>query len=86
MYTTDWSEYTLLFVPCGRYRYVVDFLGCGVVGGFVHNYDSNYFDHVRSLFGYAVKLGGRLGLEVPFMENRLAVRGGRPLQPATERY
>lgn len=74
-YTTDLSEYTLLAVPCGRYRYVVDFFGCGVAGaGFRYDYDSDFPFGFRGIFTYVVRLGGRLGLEVPFMDNRLAAR------------
>ena len=75
-YNTDYSEFTLLFVPCGRYRYVVDFFGCGVIGaGYAQEYDSNFLpERARHSSGYVVRLGGRLGLEVPFWDNRLAAR------------
>jgi hypothetical protein len=67
------SQYVALFTPCGRYSY---FFGCAVVGGGAqYLYDSNFNprtskDTVNALF----QVGGRLGVEVPFADNRLAAR------------
>ena len=71
-YDSDLSNYVALVVPCGRYSY---FFGCAVAGGgYLLSYDSNAPDGKPTLGGSLVQLGGRLGAEVPFAENRFAVR------------
>jgi hypothetical protein len=64
----DLSQYVALAVPCGRYRY---FFGC-VVGGAGFQIGAVAGEiHTNPL----LQLGGRLGAEIPFAANRLAVRG-----------
>lgn len=71
-YDTDFSEYVAMLVPCGRYSY---FFGCAVAGGgFEMAYDSNAPGTKHSNGGGMLQLGGRLGLELPFAADRLAVR------------
>lgn len=68
---TDLSHYVALLVPCGRYSY---FFGCAVAGGgFNMDYDANGIGP-KALFGGMWQLGGRIGAEVPFAENRFAAR------------
>jgi hypothetical protein len=69
----DLSQFTALLVPCGRYMY---FFGCVVgAGGMEFLRDSNS-GPPEGLSGFAemLQLGGRLGAEVPFADNRLAAR------------
>jgi hypothetical protein len=71
-YDTDLSNYVALVVPCGRYSY---FFGCAVAGGgFNINYDSNAPDGWYTDVVSMLQLGARVGAEVPFADNRFAVR------------
>ena len=71
-YDTDYSEYVALLVPCGRYSY---FFGCAVAGGgFNLDYDGDFVGGPHTGTGSMLQLGGRLGAEVPFAADRLAVR------------
>jgi len=71
-YDLDLSQYVALLVPCGRYSY---FFGCGVAGaGGQLEYDSNSPTGAQGRSNGLLQFGGRLGGEVPFADNRLAVR------------
>jgi hypothetical protein len=70
-YHPDLSQYVGMLVPCGRYLY---FFGCGVAGaGSQVGYESSV-PGASTIVGPLLQLGGRIGAEVPFAENRLAVR------------
>jgi hypothetical protein len=66
----DVSQYVALAVPCGRYSY---FFGC-VVAGAGFQFDAAPAGQQSFVHGL-LQLGGRLGVEIPFAENRFAVRG-----------
>jgi hypothetical protein len=69
----DFSEVGGLLTPCGRYSY---FFGCAVMGAGVEvEQDSNPvgFKAFGAVFPL-LQLGGRVGVEAPFAQNRFAVR------------
>jgi hypothetical protein len=71
-YDADLSQYVGFVVPCGRYSY---FFGCVVAGaGAEVAHDSNGPSGPREAVDPLLQLGGRLGAELPFAANRLAVR------------
>jgi hypothetical protein len=83
-YDTDLSNYVALVVPCGRYSY---FFGCVVAGGGLRiDYDSNAPDGDTTGAGSMLQLGARLGGEVPFAENRFAVRAWGEVLYSTPSY
>jgi hypothetical protein len=70
-YNPDLSQYVGMLVPCGRFFY---FFGCGVAGaGGQLIYDRSATLNTGGV-DPLLQLGGRIGAEVPFAENRFAVR------------
>ena len=61
----DVSSFVGLVVPCARFGETVRFLGCGVLGGgAMLTWDAQATDY-RETWSPTVRLGPRLGLEVP---------------------
>lgn len=75
-YDFDLGQVVGLITPCGRYSY---FFGCVVAGAGVQTTRDSDYDPGNPAAGDTklhpvLQLGGRVGAEVPFAENRLAVR------------
>lgn len=69
----DVSSFVGLVVPCARFGETVRFLGCGVLGGGAQLARDTQAPSDKDAWGPAVRLGPRLGLEVP-LGNRFAIQ------------